>query len=261
MTEGRWLAGWEPRPEASVTLVVVPHALGGPSAFRSWLPLLPAWADLRVASFPGRERRIGEEPVTRLEVLAEGLVQAVAEEVDTPVALFGHSQGALVAFEAARRIEAAGLPLVQFVASGCWAPHLHRPHPALPDPDAGREVLLNSLVAVGGVPAQLVGDESMVDVMIRLWRADVAVTRGYRYHAAFPPLRAPLAAFGGTGDALFPPEGLLGWEAHTAGGFSTRMFPGDHFYFDGERAAVVAALAELLATRSSTVSSRSPGRL
>jgi surfactin synthase thioesterase subunit len=242
-----WLVDWGRRGQPEVMLVAVPQALGGPSTFRAWPPLLPPAIELHVASFPGRERRIGEPPATRLEALADGVFQAVAADARAPVALFGHSQGALIAFEVARRLEAAGLPLVHLVASGCWAPQNCGPHPGLPPPDADDDAVLASLVAVGGVPAELMGDASMVEVMVRLWRADARVTTGYRYHAGFPPLRAPISAFGGADDPLFPPAGLDAWAVHTTGPFAVRTFPGGHFYLEPHREATVAAVVAALA--------------
>jgi surfactin synthase thioesterase subunit len=248
----QWLVGWTSKPGAEVTIVAVPHSLGGPSAFRRWLPLLPPTVDLRVANFPGRERRVMEAPATRLEVLAEEVARA-AVSIATPVAIFGHSQGALVAFEAARRVESAGVPLVHVFASGCWAPHKNRPHPGLPAPDADDPEVLASLVAVGGVPPELTGDESMMEMLVRLWRADAMITRRYQFHAGFPPLSAPLTAFGGADDRLFPPDGLDAWARHTNGPFRVRTFPGGHFYLDTERAALIdeilGALPETWRTR------------
>lgn len=53
---------------------------------------------------PGRESRLREPPYTRLAPLVQMLTQAVLPYCGVPFAVFGHSLGALVAFELARQL-------------------------------------------------------------------------------------------------------------------------------------------------------------
>ncbi|MGW2126625.1 thioesterase II family protein, partial [Streptomyces sp. NPDC001758] len=56
---------------------------------------------------------------------------------DLPLTLFGHSMGALVAFEVARRIERAGGRVDHLFVSGRRGPATDRPEPSHPLDDEG----------------------------------------------------------------------------------------------------------------------------
>ena len=252
-TADRWLVrlGGPPAPER--TLVVVPHTVGSPSAFRRWASVLPPTVELIAVNMPGHERRVGEAPLTRLEPIADAIAEVVAARPGPPVAVLGHSQGAIIAFEVVRRLEAVGFDVEAFVASGCWAPHLAFKLAGGPGPDAPDDEVLASLKRLGGLP-EAVGGSDLVELVIPVWRADAAVSRAYRFHAAFPPLACPVAAYHAEDDALVARAAVEEWAQHTRGRFTFRSFPGDHFYLFDERylTSVVAAVAEdVAASRAS----------
>src|SRR5262245_63225231 len=100
----RWLAYVSPRPAASVRLFCFPYAGGGASVFRGWADCLPGAVEVCPVQMPGRETRFREPAFTRLPPLVEALAASLRPHLDRPFAFFGHSLGALVAFELARRL-------------------------------------------------------------------------------------------------------------------------------------------------------------
>src|SRR5438552_7109196 len=118
-----WLACLKPRPHAAVRLFCFPYAGGGASAFRCWPDALPASIEVCPVQLPGRETRFREPPYTRLAPLAEALGHALRPFLDRPFAFFGHSMGALVAFELTRWLRRAGGPQpAHLFVSACAAP-------------------------------------------------------------------------------------------------------------------------------------------
>ena len=101
-TGSRWVAGRRSRIRAEVRLFCFPHAGGGASAYHQWPDLLPEWVDVAPVQPPGREQRIAEPPIDDLARLIEALAGGLADQIETPYAFFGHSLGALVAYELAR---------------------------------------------------------------------------------------------------------------------------------------------------------------
>ena len=95
-----WIVRSNPNPSARLRLFCFPHAGGGALAIRNWSRQLPSDIEVLVVQPPGREERIGEPAFDRLAPLVEAAAAALAPYLDLPYAFFGHSFGALVAFEA-----------------------------------------------------------------------------------------------------------------------------------------------------------------
>lgn len=238
------------RPNAPLRLLCVPYAGGSAAAFRGWANRLPADVELWGVQLPGRASRRDEAPLTRMD----SLVEVIANELvavrdgalnDRPCALFGHSMGALVAFELARQLRNRhGLTVSGLLVAGRGAPHLPDPGPAL---TCGSEpALVTELQRLGGVPAEVLGDAVRRARMLRLIRADFAVCETYAYHSA-APLDCPITVFGGTEDFDWPLETLAAWREHTTSTARVHTFAGGHFFIDTAREAFLSQLAESLA--------------
>src|SRR5687767_2652850 len=119
--ESSWIVVPAPVAAPRLRLVCFPSAGRGPSAYRTWPKALPADIEVCVAQLPGREARVREPARAALEPLMEAILPAVAPLADRPLALFGHSFGAIVAFETARRLPATAR-LVHLLLAGRRGP-------------------------------------------------------------------------------------------------------------------------------------------
>jgi medium-chain acyl-[acyl-carrier-protein] hydrolase len=231
-----WAVVRRPLPDARLRLFCFPHAGGAASAFAAWGAALPDDIELVAVQPPGRERRMAEPPFDRMEPFLDAAYGALRPLWDRPFAFFGHSTGALVAYELARRLrrEAAPGPQ-QLIASGRWAPHLHDPEPpvyALPE-----EELIAALRRYGGTPEEVLAHRELLELMLPLLRADFALGDTYQYRAE-PPLALPITAVGGADDPRVPLGSLQAWGTHTTGPFAAHLLPGDHFYLQTQREAL-----------------------
>jgi medium-chain acyl-[acyl-carrier-protein] hydrolase len=222
-----WLPGRPPQTPG-IRLFCFPHAGAGGLAYREWDRLLPPAIQVLPVLPPGRETRLREESYTSIEPYVEDLVTALAPELRAPYALFGHSLGALVAFELARRLRAGGLAApVHLFVSGRIAPQLaeyrrilHR----LPDGD-----LAGELTALGGIPGGIDLSDHRLDYLLAALRADLTVNEQYAFRSE-PPLGTAVTALGGTTDSRVNESELAAWHTQTSGPFVLRTFPGGHFY-------------------------------
>jgi surfactin synthase thioesterase subunit len=238
-----WIRRPRPRPEARVRLLCVPPAGAGPSFFARWAVELPAAVEVCLAHLPGRESRLRELPLDDLAAIAERLGAEARDLLDRPLALFGHSVGAIIAFEVAHALRTrTGEEVRHLFASASGPPHLEtgeRPIGHLPDAEFVEAVQMD----YGGIPAALLEDPDALRPLLPALRADFIAFERHR-HVPRPPLGCPISALGGRADPSVSEPALTGWGELTTGRFRVRLFDGDHFYVAGARAAVLAGVCE-----------------
>ncbi|MFF2012625.1 thioesterase II family protein [Streptomyces sp. NPDC058195] len=241
-----WFAQAEPQDEAAIRLFCLPYAGGGASAYRAWPGLAPAHVRVHPLELPGRGTRWGETPVGGMPLMTEMLADALAGHLDRPYALFGHSMGALIAFELTRALRARGLPQpAHLFVSGSDAPDLprgRRPIHAAPDAE-----VLEELRFLGGTPSELLEDPALMKLVLPALRADFSLLETYRYHAQ-PPLAVPLTVFGGDADPLVASGQLHRWLRQTSAASRLVVLPGEHFFLHSAVADVLAEVAGDLAS-------------
>ncbi len=240
-----WVRFPVPNPGAAIRLFCFPFAGGGASAFRAWCAGLPDFIEICPIQMPGREERHGEPLFTQMPELADAAAARIRHYLDKPFAFYGHSLGALLAFEVARRLRRAGAPLPLALFLGAHrAPHLpllRRAFNDLPD----RE-LVAEIRDLSGTPAALLEDRDALGYLLPIVRADLEVCDTYRW-VEEPPLPCPLAVYGGALDPNVPPRQLEGWASHTSGPFTLQIFPGNHFFLRSHQAPLLRSLGSHLA--------------
>jgi len=235
-----------PRPDARARLFCFPYAGGGASVFREWSRLLPPHIEVVGVQLPGRESRIRERPLTRTDQVVETLMPALAQFFDLPYALFGHSLGALLAFECARSVRRQGHrgPSHLFV-SGRFAPQLRDEEHAvhhLPTPQ-----FIEHVKGLGGMSRAVFEEPELVQLLLPALRADFAIHETYNY-APEPPLECPITAFGGTADRRVSYQRLVAWREQTQNRLEVHQLPGGHFFLRDahvEKAVLARVAAEV----------------
>jgi pyochelin biosynthetic protein PchC len=237
---GRWLRSYRRVEQSDLRLVCFPHAGGNANVFHSWGRLLDGRTDLLAVCYPGRQDRVLEPCLDRMAELADRIVAVLVPYLDRPLALFGHSMGASVAYEVALRLESRyGFAPAALLVSGHGAPHVCAVEL---DPDtADDEYLLGRIGALGEVDPAVLRSAKLRELIMPALRADLRML--YRYLPAEPrKLDTPIAAYLGTEDPTCTPEGVRAWADLTRGGFELTTFPGDHFYLTPQQEPLLAAL-------------------
>lgn len=239
-----WLRRRPARGPVRLRLFCFPSAGAGAALFHAWADALPPDVELCPVQLPGREDRIREPLLRHLPTAVHQLAASVEPFRERPFALFGHSMGALVAFETARALRASGAPApLRLFCSACGAPEAVRaraPVYGLPD-----EEFLRHVRRLGGVPAPILDDAEMMRLFMPILRADLELHQTYAYRDE-PPFDFPITAFGGTEDDEAPPNALDGWRRHTTGDFERLEFPSGHFFIHAAREPFLRALAAAL---------------
>jgi medium-chain acyl-[acyl-carrier-protein] hydrolase len=212
---------------------------------------MPPEVDLCPVELPGRAARLDEPPFTSMRALMVQLSHALESLMTVPFAVFGHSVGAWMAYEAARQLRAAdGRTAVHLFVSGRRSPDraLADPLPARPRSDHD---LLSILRRFGGTPAAVMERPELIAALLPALRADLALADAYAVDPA-DRVACPITAFGGD-DVVAHSGSLKSWRDFTHGRFRTRIFPGGHFYFSP---AAEALASEIVADLRATVEQR-----
>jgi medium-chain acyl-[acyl-carrier-protein] hydrolase len=238
-----WIITPRPNRSPAVRLICVPPAGGSVQAFTGWSERLSR-AEVGIVQLPGRGSRVREPLVQSLSDAGGEVVHAITTLPAHPTVLFGHSFGAVIAFEAARRLHSRSWPVLALFVSGWPAPSVGYQAPPIADLPADLFVKEVSR-RYDAIPDALLREGELLNLLIPGLRADFAMAESYRPESG-PALACPIIACGGRNDPFVSPADLEGWRNETRGRFSAHLFSGAHHYLVEERAAVTALIANQL---------------
>lgn len=225
-----WLDCAGDKANADLTLVCFGPAGSGASQFRAWNRLAPDWLRIVGVQLPGREQRYREAPYTDAMALARELAAAIAEARFNNFAFFGHSFGALLAFESARRLRALGARQPGWLGvagrPAPQVPHGYRKTYALP-----QDEFLGVLRSYGGTDPRILEKPDLLGFFLPAIRADLEANTEYA-HQAEPPLAMPVMAMRGRQDMVCSAAELSAWRELTSAAFTQLEEDGGHFFFN-----------------------------
>jgi len=237
-----WFRCAETRPWASMRLFCMPHAGGSAVFYRSWAKEISPAVEVHAVQYPGRSDRLADPLVSDGHQLARLIAGAMAPLLDRPAALFGHSMGAVVAYEVARLLQERGAPPVHLFASGTRAPHDRDPERISEMDDDG---VVAEMVKLGGSDAEALQDPELRELVLPYVRNDFKLTEDYRHRPA-PRLTVPITVMIGDSDHHVNEAQSARWAEVTDGTFAHRVFPGDHFYLVPNQSAVLSDVMRTL---------------
>ncbi|MBO4205832.1 thioesterase II family protein [Micromonospora echinofusca] len=237
-----WVRRFHPAPSARTRLVCFPHAGGSASYFFPVSRTLSPRFDVVALQYPGRQDRRAEPCPPTIGEMADQITEAVLPWTDLPVAFFGHSMGAILAYEVTLRLKAKRIVPTGLFASGRRAPSTvrHETNHLLPEPQ-----FIAELHKLEGTEASLLADDDLLRMILPALRSDYRAIETYQRHDE-AKVDCPIVALLGDIDPKVTAAEARVWEKHTTRSFTLRLFPGGHFYLNTHAADVIRLIADHL---------------
>jgi surfactin synthase thioesterase subunit len=231
-------------------LLCLAPAGAGPSFFTPWLGS-SSRLDVVPLCLPGREGRFAEDPPLTVPLLAASVLAAAEEAIEHAghTLVFGHSFGAVVAYELSRLLEARGHGgTLTLVASGSAAPGTAVGAKATGLPDAE---FVATVGANAGYSHPAFDDPDLAELLLPAMRADVAAYEGYR--PAWPtPATFPIVTLRGDRDGLVSAAETARWSGVTSADVRAFELEGAHMYVVDRWPAVLEVMEQVVAESSGT---------
>ena len=242
MTLDKWVPFRNEGPVVRCRLFCFPHAGGNATFYRPLRRFMPPEVDFCPVELPGRAARLDEPPFTSMSALMERLDRALQPLMGVPFGFFGHSVGACMAFDAARKLRSVdGRIAMHLFVSGRGGPKFAPADASQARPPSDQD-LLAILGRFGGTPAAVMQRPELIAALLPALRADLVLVGGYAVDPG-DRIACPITAFAGADDVAHPGS-LQSWRDFTRGKFRTCIFPGGHFYFSPAAAALAREIIE-----------------
>ncbi|MFE3329637.1 thioesterase II family protein [Streptomyces sp. NPDC059176] len=232
---GQWFRRFDTARAGVPRLFCFPHAGGAVSSYLPMARELSPNVDVLAVQYPGRQDRRLESAIDDVHRLADAVAEEIAPHLDQPYAFFGHSMGAVVAYETARRLGRRSLPAPgRLFLSGRGAP---TPEANPLDRMDSDEAVVAAIRRLGGTGGEILDDPEIMAMVMPTLRADYRAIGSYTWTEG-PRLTLPFTVLVGDNDPVVTTDEAAGWRRFTEAATDVRIFPGGHFYLDSRTVEV-----------------------
>ncbi|MFD6393799.1 thioesterase II family protein [Nocardia sp. NPDC060259] len=242
---------------AKMTLVVLPHAGGAASYYYKFSEVMSEFLQVYVVQYPGRHDRRRESFASDIRALAADIQTDIENRISGPVALFGHSMGAVVSYEIASLWPArSNAELTGLFTSARVAPSVPFDIPDLRTTDQA----VAEIQGLGGTDMRVMADKEFFASAIEVMRNDYGLLVRYQQELSRlngHSIGVPIRALAPTRDRRAPIEQVMNWRLHTTAGFDIRTFDGGHFYINDRIDEIVEYIRESVSAEWSATGAQS----
>ena len=229
-----------------ISLFCFPFAGGSSAAYNKWRSHIDKHIELHLVELAGRGRRIYEPHYESIEACVDDLFNVIRNDLNKhPYAFFGHSMGAIIAYELALKIKKNNLPEpIHIFFSGRSAPHI-------PDAEPEMYYLLpenefkEKIVEIGGTPREFLDHPELMEALLPMIKNDFRIAELYKYIGEIVPLDYDISVLIGK-DEDVTAEQMHEWRRVTKKICSVHYFEGEHFFINEHIEQVVKLINNTL---------------
>jgi medium-chain acyl-[acyl-carrier-protein] hydrolase len=242
--KNRWFNIKKPAPNALIRLFCFPYAGGSAQIFSDWCDSLPPEIEVIGVQYPGRGSRFVDPLIGSCDGMVEALIPNITPVLDKPFVFFGHSNGGMLSFELARKLQQQGITrqLYHFVSAkrAIHLPARRRALHALPEQE-----FIEELENLGGTPKEILEQRELMALFLPVLRSDFSLSETFSYEGDHK-LHCDATLLYGSKDTDVPKEDVLKWHELIDGKVDTRVYDGDHFFINSHKEEVLNYLSEKL---------------
>lgn len=240
-----WVTCPNPAPSAVKRLFCLPYAGGGASVYRSWGKSLGSSIEVCPIQLPGREARLFEPSFDDITPLIEATLKHLTPYLDKPYAFYGHSMGALLAFELTRAIERKpNLLRPERIFLGAHRA-AHLPRHRKPMHELSHQEFLAVLRDYGGFVDEIINNDEMMELLLPAIRADFKLCDTYRFEDR-GQVSCPIHLLAGALDNKTTVESIQAWQQHSAATVDLEIIDGGHFFLNTHTPIVLGHISKKL---------------
>lgn len=237
---GPWFVSHSREGGAALRLFCFPYAGGNAQIFRPWAQALSTQVEVIGVQTPGKGGRMLEAPLQTISELVDAIATAIEPMLQQgPCIFFGHSNGALLAFELSCLLQRRGLPtprhLFLSASPAPWTRVIEEPYSTMPV-ERFKDVLRD----LEGTPAEILDNPELFELILPGLRADFALAEGYRYEHP-GKLQVPTTVFYGLRDRITQQQ-IFAWQQQIKHDVEFVPFDGGHFYIHSHAEQLTRAL-------------------
>ena len=236
------------RNNSARRLFCFPFAGGGIATYTPWAQYFETQAEVFAAQLPGRGKRFNETPATVLQTLIESLMQAIIPLMDKPCVFFGHSMGAILAYELCLKLHSENKTLPSILMlSACNPPHF-KTEKSTPLHTLPSAQFWQAVHQINGTPNEVFKNTELLELVEPALRADFKIAGDWHQQnkSHQPILPIPIKLFGGLKDKSISKENLSAWRDYSVNTAPPQFLKGDHFFINDAESGLLPLISTSL---------------
>lgn len=225
---------------SSIKLLCIPYAGSSAYNYNKWSTYFDHSVTVYPLDLAGRGMRCDEDYYENMNNAIDDLYEKTMNVIgNSEYVLFGHSMGALLAYELCNRLENSKVKQPKHLIISGY------PAPQLPQDDLDKDIK-EIVQELGGMPEEIWSNPYLYDVFMPILQADYRLLRSYRYPLDRMPLNTDISILYGEKDIKTPLEKVISWRGLTKGSFDYHLFKGGHFFINEHTEEVIDCIKRIL---------------